>query len=342
MLALLFASLFGGWAASAGANLPQLPHVPAPPKIPTLPLLPSPPRVPQVPPVPRVPDAPPVSHPSVPVHVGAPAGPSLSGSTGAQSSSAQSRPSRTGPTKVYRLHFSRDWIARTEPKQGRQTVLTFVLRRPALVEFVVFQISPDCRRLGRFRVQGRRGLNRVRFRGLIGRRVLGPGTYRIKARAVSSRRTLAVKRLIVVSRANKTEIAAARSVDTCAAGHGTNGRSNGSATGAGSGVTTGTGSSSQATGAPAVNKATTKPKPSRSHGVLGARFTRNAVNAIESIPTWLFVLLGLAIALLAVAALPLWVAPNGRTAAVLAHRRGLIALAGAAALVAVTVSFALH
>jgi hypothetical protein len=335
MLALATAGLFVGWVASAGANLPQLPQVPPPPKVPTLPLLPPPPLVPQVPPVsiPKVPATPPVSHPSVPVHVGGLAGSYESASGGAQNA----RPSRAGPTKVYSLHFSRDWIARSGPKKGRQTILSFVLRRPMLVEFVVFQISPECRRLGRFRVQGRRGLNRVRFRGRIGRRVLGPGTDRIKARTVSGRRALAEKRLVVVSRVNKEEIAAARGADACATGRGGNTRSLG-ATG---GSANGAGTSHHATGG-AVNGKTSKPRPSRSHGVLGTRFTRNAVDAIKSIPLWLYVLLGLAIALLAVAALPLRVAPNGRTAGILAHRRGLIALTGAAALVAVTVSYALH
>jgi hypothetical protein len=76
--------------------------------------------------------------------------------------------------------------------------------------------------------------------------------------------------------------------------------------------------------------------------VLGARFTRRAVDAVTSIPLWLYVLLALAIALLAVAALPLRATPNGRAAVLLAHRRGMIALAGAAVLVAVTVSYVLR
>jgi hypothetical protein len=54
-----------------------------------------------------------------------------------------------------------------------------------------------------------------------------------------------------------------------------------------------------------------------------------------------FALLGLAIALLAFAALPLRATPNRQAAVVLAHRRGMIALAGAAALLAVTVAYAL-
>ena len=75
-------------------------------------------------------------------------------------------------------------------------------------------------------------------------------------------------------------------------------------------------------------------------GVLGERFTK-AVDAVERIPRSLFVLLGFAIGLLAVAALPLRAAPNERTAAILAHHRGTIALVGTALLVGVSISFAL-
>jgi hypothetical protein len=93
--------------------------------------------------------------------------------------------------------------------------------------------------------------------------------------------------------------------------------------------------------APVSKRPASDPRGSPSHGVLGTRFTRKAVEVVKEIPLWLFVLLGLAIALLAVAALPLRVAPNGRAAAVIAHRRGVVALAGGVALVAVAVAYAL-
>ena len=342
MLALLMAGLFGGLVASASADLPQLPPIPPAPRIPTLPLLPAPTQVPHVaqvavPKVPKIPDAPPISHPSLPAQpAGAPAGTSQSSTRVGQRSGTPTRSSTAAPTKVYSLHFSKDWIARSGPEQGRQTILTFVLRRPLLVEFVVFQLAPDCKRMGRFRVQGRPGMNRVRFRGRFGRRVLEPGTYRIKASVLPGRRTVAEKRLVVVSRVNKEDIAAARGADACAAGRGENTSLKSFA--ARSSGATGRGSSPQAS---TTGRPTSKPRPARRHGVLGTRFTKQAVDAVKRIPLWLFVLLGLAIALLAVAALPLRVAPNGRTAAVLAHRRGLIALVGAAMLVAVTVAYAL-
>jgi hypothetical protein len=63
---------------------------------------------------------------------------------------------------------------------------------------------------------------------------------------------------------------------------------------------------------------------------------------VESIPLWLWILLGFAIALLAIGALPPRAAPGRRAAAFVAHRRALVVLAGATALVAVTVSYVLR
>jgi hypothetical protein len=56
-------------------------------------------------------------------------------------------------------------------------VLTFRLRRDGTVELVVR--GADCSVLGRKRVHGERGLNRVRFNGRLHRRPLAPGTYTI-------------------------------------------------------------------------------------------------------------------------------------------------------------------
>jgi len=258
-------------------------------------------------------------------------------SSGAADSSAQRhRTSSQSPTRVYRLRFSRDWIARRGPRRRRQTTLTFTLRKPALVDFVVIQVAPECRRVGRFRVKGRAGRNRVRFRGRIGRRMLGPGTYRIRARTARGARVVDA-RLVIVKRANKNEIANARSADACAsaAGHST---SSGSTTGGGTGqASTSTVASS---GSATSGKSATKSAP-RSHGVLGTHFTK-AVSTVKSIPLILWVVLALAIGLLAVASFPLQATPNRRAAAILVNRRGLIALAGAAALAVAMVAYVLH
>jgi hypothetical protein len=58
--------------------------------------------------------------------------------------------------------------------------------------FVVRGPAPSCGVVGRFAVRGDRGVNRVRFTGRVGRRTLGPGTYRIVARTPQTTRTIVV------------------------------------------------------------------------------------------------------------------------------------------------------
>ena len=61
--------------------------------------------------------------------------------------------------------------------------------------------------------------------------------------------------------------------------------------------------------------------------MLGTQFTK-AVEVVQGVPTYLFFVLGLAIALLALAALPGRAAPTLRIHKLLAYHRELIALAG--------------
>jgi len=206
----------------------------------------------------------------------------------------------------------------------------FVLTRPAVVEFVVFQVAPECRRIGRFRVAGHAGRNRVRFKGRVGHRRLGPGTYRIRARPLSGGRAVLDMHLVVVTRANKREIAAARKADACARFVPFSSFS---------AVSTAPGAQATRSSSTTQDGRTDKPSGSmeRRHGVLGARFSW----AQPGTSRWLLALLGPAIALLAIAALPLRIAPNRRTAEVLARSRGVMALTGAGALVGVGVAYLL-
>jgi hypothetical protein len=207
-------------------------------------------------------------------------------------------------------------------------MLMFVLKKPALVEFTVFQIAPDCRRIGRFRVAGRSGVNRVRFRGRVGHRVLGPGTYRVRARTLPRGRAVVDAKLVVVVRPERQVIASARGADACTSnqvGHSTSSR--------------GTPGAAKASPARAEEQ---HARPSRAHGILGAKFAKYAVGGVvKRIPPLLFVLFGLAIGLLAVAALPLRATPTQHAAVTLAHHRGAVSLAGAALLVAIGVAYVL-
>jgi hypothetical protein len=208
----------------------------------------------------------------------------------------------------------------------------FVLRRAAPVEFVVIQIAPDCRRIGRFLVTGRAGVNRVRFRGRIGRKVLAEGTYRITGRTLPRGRFVVETKLVIVSRPKRNEIASARSANAC--GSKVQGQSISS--------TSSPSKPAKPGAATAQGKAEKPARTSRSQGVLGARFTKKAVDVVKSIPLWLFALLGVAIALLAVAALPLKAAPTRGAAVALSRHRGMVAMCGAAVLATVMVTYVLH
>jgi hypothetical protein len=210
------------------------------------------------------------------------AGPTSPNGTGtAANPRGSSRHARSHAAGVYRLHLSRDWISRTGPKKRRQTLLVFVLKRAAIVEFVVVQVAPSCRRVGHFRVAGRAGVNRVRFFGRVGGRVLGPGTYRIRARTLSRGNA----ELVIVARPDRQGIASARSADACGTTRG--GQSTSSTASA-------LGKPAGATVSPPEAKAEQSERPSHAHGVLGAGFAKNALDDAKSIPLLLFVLLGIA------------------------------------------------
>jgi hypothetical protein len=224
---------------------------------------------------------------------------------------------------VVRLAVARPWIARVGPNPQRETTLLFRLSRPGIVELVFTRIAPDCRVVGRLRVAGRAGLNRLRFRGRIGRRVLPAGTYRVTARGSIRMQT----RLVIVGLPNPRpgEIAAARAANACAAAD--SGQE--STTGGAAGPTTG-GSDRPAPKSESIF--------TRAAGVLGAQFTR-AVELVQAVPPFLFVILALAIALLALAATPLRATPSLRLRKLLAYHRELVALAGTVAVIAVTITY---
>ena len=233
---------------------------------------------------------------------------------------------------------SREWILRSGPRSRRQTILKFVLSKPALVEFVLIRVAPDCRPVGRFRVKGHAGTNRVRFRGRIRGRALLPGTYVIRAQTLPARRALTETKLVIFNRRPLAgELAAAQASNTCASSDGDT--SPWSALGGVAGASTGNGgkhrTQRESEGSEPIRTDTSKNPLS----VLGVRYTR-AADAVKQVPAILFVLLGIAIGLLAAAAMPLRLVPSARMAAALAYRRTFVALAGAVTLASVAVTFA--
>lgn len=64
----------------------------------------------------------------------------------------------------------------------RSTVLVFWLARPGRVVFTVLDASNGCRVLGSFAYRGHAGVNRVRYRGRLNGKPLGPGRYTLVPR----------------------------------------------------------------------------------------------------------------------------------------------------------------
>ncbi len=76
------------------------------------------------------------------------------------------------------MRASRTRFSTRGPAAGRGTTIRFRLGRPATVELVI-RASDDCRLVGRKRIRGREGLNRVPFLGRVHGRPLSAGRYTI-------------------------------------------------------------------------------------------------------------------------------------------------------------------
>lgn len=98
------------------------------------------------------------------------------------------------------------------------TTLVFSLREGTVVRFTVVRVYPSCERVGSFSVRAHAGVNRVRFRGRLGRRPLAEGTYRLVAQA-RGRETAAATVTIVVARGDTSarELRRARRANACSA-----------------------------------------------------------------------------------------------------------------------------
>jgi hypothetical protein len=81
------------------------------------------------------------------------------------------------------------------------------------------------------------------------------------------------------------------------------------------------------------------PSSARIGGVLAAQFKRS-IDAVKAVPPFLFAVLALAIALLALAATPRQTSPSARLEVLLAYRRGLIAIAGTTIFLGVAITYA--
>jgi hypothetical protein len=229
---------------------------------------------------------------------------------------------------VMRGQASRPWISATGPKRRRTTVLIFVLPHAARLVFVVKQVAPVCRVVSRFGVVGHAGVNRVRFP----RRTTGPkpdpGTYRITGRTRTGR---LVEQVIVVvfagGQPSRSEIEAARAADVCPSAE------NLATSVAGTAAVQADSPSSPPT-EPAANGPALGPA-SLPGGVLGS----TAARAARAIRPMLVALLAVAIVLLGLASLPQLAFVDRRANQLLARHRLEVAGLGAAAFIAVLITF---
>lgn len=76
-------------------------------------------------------------------------------------------------------------------------MIVFRLSRPTMLRVTVVRVYPTCERIGTFTVRGRAGVNRIRFRGRLGRRTLPAGGYRLIVRARGAERDAAAVPIVV-------------------------------------------------------------------------------------------------------------------------------------------------
>jgi hypothetical protein len=256
-------------------------------------------------------------------------GSTLGSTPGSGSSSSPGSASASGPwseRSVEHFQSSRGWISTSGPKRRRVTTLTFVLRRAARVVFVVNQVSPVCRVVGHFAVNGHAGRNRVRFPRRASNLKLDPGTYRITARTRAGRIVQRVTIVVVDGGVpTRAQIIAARASNVCPAAERLAAATSGS-TGA---------SNTPAAGQPSANG------PSGGIRHSGAVLASTVEKAARAVRPVLVALLALSIVLLAIASLPRLAVPESRANELLARHRLEIAGLGTAAFVAVVIAFLL-
>jgi hypothetical protein len=213
--------------------------------------------------------------------------------------------------------------------------LTFILDRPGRVVFLVTEVSPVCRVVGRFTVLGHAGVNRFRFAGRVARKKLGAGTYQISVRVPGGPVVRRIT-LIVVGRGvpSRAELTSARTLNACVrGGTATTGASN-------SGFLAGSGPEPGVTLPPQDSSAGGPLRGSGSGTDSGGVLGSNIEKTVRALRPALIALLLAAIVLLGIASLPRFAVPGPRAHELLAQHRLEIAGVGAA-LFAVVVAFLL-
>ena len=362
------AALLGVWTSVAlglgQVGVPTVPKLPPPPPVPHVPTLPvAPPApVPRVttptPPAPTAPTAP--TAPSIPsVRAPTPTAPSVPpvrvvvgtldhAVTGvlapqavapSRTASPSSRASSRAPTRS--TAASKKWVSLSGPPRHRSTTVAFRLKRPGRLVFTLEELWPACRKLATFPGNGRRGVNRVHFRPRVGKRSLRPGTYRLIAKRPNGRIVLRVK-LVIVRGGKPTarRLAAARQANACAAAASLASASSGRGTTSGGGTPGQTGAPNPSGGGSHLAAPPEQPHANPpAGGVLGSSVSLSP--SPKKIPFLVLALVGLAMLLLGIGALPRSAVPVAAAGALIARRRLEIAVAGIGTFVAAVVAYLL-
>ncbi len=237
---------------------------------------------------------------------------------------------------ISRFKTSRRWVSTSGPASGRGLWITFWLSRPGTIVFLIDEVAPECRYVGKFLVRGQAGRNAVRFRGRLRGRALDPGTYRLTAHPRGNRARLVTGVTVVIldHPPGPAKIVPGRASNTCPGGVPPSARA--ASTGAAGAEKAGPAGGVAGVQATAFTK---QPYEDESPGPLGAA-VETLQTAAEAVPPVMFALAALAVLLLALASMPQPVRAS-RTGATLVHHRGTLALAGVGVLIAAVLSFVL-
>jgi hypothetical protein len=205
-------------------------------------------------------------------------------------------------------------------KHARALVFQFRLRHAQALRISLFEVSPACRRVASFRRHGHRGVNVIRVRVKISGVRLRPGTYRMTVR--NSGRLVMQRRFVVArSRPSRSAFLAALHRDACAAA-----RSRAQLI---SVQVAAPAALTPPRGAVAGSRVVLHPDRGTSPGHVLGELTAPLVVTPAWLRPILLAVLGLALALLLVAALPQSaVYPNGPAVLLARHRGGLAAVGG--------------
>lgn len=198
-----------------------------------------------------------------------------------------------------------------------------------------------CHTVGQFSVAAHKGVNRVRFTGRVGRRKLVPGTYYLVARTASGQVVQRVTLVVVNgSSPSRKRLEALLAANVCPA---TSGFAAANPFTTNPFFTGGAFSVGESSGPDDVSRSVSSKTQSSGLGAGSSSTGRVLASAVENtaraIRPALVALLGIAILLLTLASVPRTAFADARLNYVLARHRAEIAALGAAAFVAVVISF---